>query len=68
MCQDTLGWEDVRNHNCPEWAEAWLLYGTSTSFNLFTCAVMERWLERVHEVDEEAGVKLLYKFYGKLFR
>ena len=37
-------------------------------FNLFTCAVMERWLERAHEADEEAGVRLLYKSDGKLFR
>ena len=37
-------------------------------FNLFTCAVMERWLEKAQEADEEVGVRLLYKYDGKLFR
>ena len=37
-------------------------------FNLFMCAVMERWLERAHEGGEGAGVTLLHKYDGKLFR
>ena len=37
-------------------------------FNLFTCAMMERWLERAHEDEEKAGVRLLHKYDGKLFR
>ena len=34
-------------------------------FNLFMC---ERWKVRAHEVDEVGGVRLLYKYDGKLFR
>lgn len=30
----------------------------SVLLNLFTCAVMERWLERAHEADEEVGGRL----------
>ncbi len=37
-------------------------------FNHFTSAVMERWLERAHEDDEEVGVRFLYKLDEKLFR
>ena len=37
-------------------------------FDLFTCAVMERWLEKAQEADGEVGVRLLYKYDGKLFR
>ena len=33
-------------------------------FNRFTCAVMEGWLEKAHENDEELGVKLLYRILG----
>ena len=37
-------------------------------FNLFMCAVVERWKVRAQEVDEVGGVRLLYKYDGKLFR
>ena len=44
-----------------------MLHGSPVLFNLFTCGVMERWLEKAHENDEELGVKLLYKYDRKLF-
>ena len=38
-----------------------------TLFNLYACAVAERWMERVREV-ESAGTQILYKLDQKLFR
>ena len=37
-------------------------------FNLYMCAVVERWKVRAHELDEVGGVRLLYKNDGELFR
>ena len=36
-------------------------------FNLYACAVAERWMERVKDV-EEVGTKILYKLDQHLFR
>ena len=38
-----------------------------TLFNLYACVVIERWLEKVREV-EGVGTKVLYKFDQQLFR
>ena len=37
-------------------------------FNLSTCAMMERWLERASSEEEEIRIRLRYKYDGKLFR
>ena len=37
-------------------------------FNLYMCAVVERLEVRAREADEVGGVRLLYKYDGKLFR
>ena len=39
----------------------------STLFNLYACLVMERWTERVADL-EGVGANVLYKLDGKLFR
>ena len=41
---------------------------THVLFNLYTCAVTEKWLKKAHEAEEEVGVRVLYKYDGKLFR
>ena len=38
-----------------------------TLFNLYACVVIERWLEKVREV-EGVGTKVLCKFHPQLFR
>ncbi len=42
-------------------------YMAPVLFNLYTCAVMEKWLEK-RETEVEVGVRVLYKLDGKLFR
>ena len=67
VCSDNLQRETIEGRcRSGQWSQA-RMFNTPTLFNLYACMVVERWKERIQDVDD-VGVLLNYKMDRKLFR